>query len=346
MESTNYTASEFREKINLDLKIKMSDSIILMCAIVIAAVGLNMNSVAVIIGAMLISPLMTPILGIGYGLSVLDFQIVKEALNLLLVEVSVSIAVATIYFWLSPISYPSTEIIARTAPTMWDVLIAFSGGVAGIIGARKKGSNNIVPGVAIATALMPPVCTIGYSIATTNLNYFIGSSYLFIINCSFIMIATFIGVRFMKFPLRSKIRDKKYKKVNTFLILCSLLIIIPSIFTASSLVRESFEKTAVTHLVEEEFSDYIVLNQSYNKEKKTLVLTVSGEKISSEKIEKIQNEMSDYGLDDVMLDIDQVPDMSELSGSEFTQYLDQYIKNKLEEENTKKITIMPRVEEE
>lgn len=198
MGKQEYTVDEFREKILFDIEIETSDSVILMCAILIASIGLNMNSLPVIFGAMLISPLMSPLLGVGYGLSVFDFAVVKKAAKLLLLEVVVSLAVATIYFSLSPITYASSEIIARTSPTIWDVIIAFAGGLAGIIGARKKGSNNIVPGVAIATALMPPACTVGYSIATKNLTYFMGASYLFIINCAFIVIATFLGIRFMR----------------------------------------------------------------------------------------------------------------------------------------------------
>ena len=137
MGKQEYTVDEFREKILFDIEIETSDSVILMCAILIASIGLNMNSLPVIFGAMLISPLMSPLLGVGYGLSVFDFAVVKKAAKLLLLEVVVSLAVATIYFSLSPITYASSEIIARTSPTIWDVIIAFAGGLAGIIGARS-----------------------------------------------------------------------------------------------------------------------------------------------------------------------------------------------------------------
>ena len=125
----------------------------------IASIGLNMNSIPAIIGAMLISPLMTPILGVGFALAILDTKLLKKSFKILFIQVAVSLLASTLYFLLSPISYASTEIIARTSPTIWDVVIAFVGGLAGIIGARKK---DIVPGVAIATALMPTVCTVGY----------------------------------------------------------------------------------------------------------------------------------------------------------------------------------------
>ena len=160
----------------------------------IASIGLNMNSIPAIIGAMLISPLMTPILGVGFALAILDTKLLKKSFKILFIQVAVSLLASTLYFLLSPISYASTEIITRTSPTIWDVVIAFVGGLAGIIGARKKEANNIVPGVAIATALMPPVCTVGYSIATGNLEYMVGASYLFSINCSFIMITHILAL--------------------------------------------------------------------------------------------------------------------------------------------------------
>ena len=337
MGKQEYTVDEFREKILFDIEIETSDSVILMCAILIASLGLNLNSLPVIFGAMLISPLMSPLLGVGYGLSVFDFAVVKKAAKLLLLEVVVSLAVATIYFSLSPITYASSEIIARTSPTIWDVIIAFAGGLAGIIGARKKGSNNIVPGVAIATALMPPACTVGYSIATKNLTYFMGASYLFIINCAFIVIATFLGIRFMRFPVVARLTNKDARKMNGYLILISLLIVIPSIFSASTLVRESIRKSAINQLVNEKFSEYVILNQTYDKEKRKLILTVSGERLPRSSIQALQKELPDYGLDNVTLEVDQVPNLSELDGNQMSKYLDQYFKNRIEQETDKNV---------
>ncbi|MGQ7387914.1 DUF389 domain-containing protein, partial [Streptococcus suis] len=126
------------------------------------------NSTAVIVGAMLISPLMTPIVGLGFGLAIFDTRLIKQSLEVLFTEVLVSLLVSTLYFWISPLSYASSELIARTSPTIWDVVIAIVGGIAGVIGSRKKEANNIVPGVAIATALMPPICTAGYGLANGN----------------------------------------------------------------------------------------------------------------------------------------------------------------------------------
>ncbi|MBO1146173.1 DUF389 domain-containing protein [Streptococcus thermophilus] len=189
-----YSLIEFRDRIYEDLGLSKSDLTTLLCAMLIASIGLNMNSIPAIIGAMLISPLMTPILGVGFALAILDTKLLKKSFKILFIQVAVSLLASILYFLLSPISYASTEIITRTSPTIWDVVIAFVGGLAGIIGARKKEANNIVPGVAIATALMPPVCTVGYSIATGNLEYMVGASYLFSINCSFIMITHILAL--------------------------------------------------------------------------------------------------------------------------------------------------------
>ena len=135
-----------------------------------------MNSTAVIIGAMLISPLMTPIIGLGFGLAIFDTRLIKQSLEVLFTQVLVGLLVSTLYFWISPLSYASSELIARTSPTIWDVLIAIAGGIAGVIGSRKKKANNIVPGVAIATALMPPICTAGYGLANGNVDFYSGLS--------------------------------------------------------------------------------------------------------------------------------------------------------------------------
>ena len=143
--TANYSTREYREKLYDDLHVRLRDTAILMCAIFIASIGLNMHSTAVIIGAMLISPLMTPIVGLGFGLAIFDTRLIKQSLEVLLTQVLVSLLVSTLYFWISPLSYASSELIARTSPTIWDVLIAIAGGIAGVIGSRKKEANNIVP---------------------------------------------------------------------------------------------------------------------------------------------------------------------------------------------------------
>ena len=179
------TYDEIHENILDGVNIGGSNFIILMCAIIIASVGLNMNATAVIIGAMLISPLMGPIIAIGYSVGIYNLKLLKKSAIILIIEIFISITTATIYFSLSPISSAGSEILSRTAPNIWDVIIAFTGGIAGIIGITRKKSGNILPGVAIATALMPPLCTSGYGLATKNIHIFLGAGYLFFINSFF-----------------------------------------------------------------------------------------------------------------------------------------------------------------
>ena len=205
---------------------------ILAIATVIASVGLNVNSIPVIIGAMLISPLMGPIFGLGLGLGINDFDLMKTAGKNLLVMIGISLVASFLYFLITPLSLNNpTELLARTNPTIYDVLIALFGGFAGIFEQCRKDKGTVFAGVAIATALMPPLCTAGYGLASGNLHYFAGALYLFIINCLFIMLATYTMVKYLKFNAK-EIADEKLrlrtKAVSTILI---ILFIIPILRT-------------------------------------------------------------------------------------------------------------------
>jgi uncharacterized hydrophobic protein (TIGR00271 family) len=179
------------ENILSNISFRGSNLWILACAIVIASVGLNVNSTAVIIGAMLISPLMGPIVGAGFGLGMYDFELVKKSIKNLAIATIVSLIVSSLYFYISPFKEAQSELLARTSPNIYDVLIAFFGGLVGVIAVTRVEKGNPIPGVAIATALMPPLCTAGYGLATGNYLFFGGALYLYTINCVFICIATF-----------------------------------------------------------------------------------------------------------------------------------------------------------
>lgn len=187
---------------------------ILIFAILMASLGLNVNSTAVIIGAMLISPLMGPIMGVGLGLGINNLKLLKDSGKNYLVAIVIGIITSTLYFTLSPVYGTQSELLARTTPTVYDVLIAFFGGLAGIIATSSKEKGNVIPGVAIATALMPPLCTAGYGLAIGNLYYFIGAFYLLFINSVFICLATYIIVRFLRFPLVVLPDPKKQKTLS------------------------------------------------------------------------------------------------------------------------------------
>lgn len=198
------TKAEIKEYIISGSKLKGTNMCILILAIIIACVGLNMNSVEMIIGAMLISPMMGAIIGMGYNLATGDMKYFKRALVALCIQMAISLTTSTIYFLITPISTPSSALLLRTAPTIWDVIIAITGGLAGGIGVTRKEKGNILPGVAIATGLVPPLCTAGYGISMLNMNYFLGAIYMFFINAFFICVSSMIVFRIMKMPKKKR----------------------------------------------------------------------------------------------------------------------------------------------
>lgn len=203
---------------------------ILLLAALIASIGLNMNSTAVIIGAMLVSPLMGTIMAMGYGLATGQLTLVRNGFVGFLFQVVVVLLAATAYFFLSPISAASSELLARTQPTVWDVLIALAGGCAGAIGLTRKDKNsNVIPGVAIATALMPPLCTVGYGLATGQFKYAVGALYLFAINSFFIMVATLLILLALRVPARAEVSKSTVKKLRVRIVAATLVLLVPSI---------------------------------------------------------------------------------------------------------------------
>lgn len=221
---------------------------ILAIAIIIASIGLNVNSIPVIIGAMLISPLMGPIIGFGLALGTNDFRMLHEAMKNFLVMVSISIVASTLYFLLTPLRLENpTELLARTNPSIYDVLIATFSGLAGIIEICRKSKGTVIAGVAIATALMPPLCTIGFGLATLNLHYSLGALYLFFINSVFIAFATFAGVKYLGFKSVSNIDPMLQRRNKRRMVIVLIAMIIPSIVTAVGMVRRNnFERNADT----------------------------------------------------------------------------------------------------
>ena len=217
---------------------------ILAFSIVIASVGLNVNSTAVIIGAMLISPLMGPIIGIGLSLGTYDFDLLREALKNLLIMVLISLAASTFFFLISPLSLVNaTELEARTSPTIYDVLIALFGGLAGILENSRKERGTVLSGVAIATALMPPLCTAGYGLAHLSARFFFGALYLFLINCVFITIATYLMVRYLHFRKVDNPNPVISSRRIRLMSLILFLFIAPSLWSAFNLIRSNnFER--------------------------------------------------------------------------------------------------------
>ena len=333
----NYSTREFREKLYDDLHVRLRDTLILMCSIFIASIGLNMNSTAVVIGAMLISPIMTPIVGLGFGLAIFDTRLIKQSLKVLFIHVLVSLLVSTLYFWISPLSYASSQLIARTSPTIWDVLIAIAGGIAGVIGSRKKEANNIVPGVAIATALMPPICTAGYGLAIGNVRFLFGALYLFSINCVFIMLTNIVGTRIMmKKSALSSFKELNIK-MKIGLISLIVLLVLPASYSAVTLTMNEKRKEEIKQFVGKEFANYTVINQVYKSKKNELVLTVVGDPISEEELETIRQKQASYGIQSVQLKVNQVNNSQKLDSEmtkEFYETIDKYIDQKLSKKDS------------
>ena len=278
---------------------------ILILAIFIASLGLNVNSTAVIIGAMLISPLMGPIIGMGLAIGTADLNLFRKAIINYLITTILSVVTATIYFFLSPITEAQSEILARTSPTLYDVLIALCGGAAGILAVATKGKNNVIPGVAIATALMPPLCTAGYGLAMGNTSYFLGAFYLYFINTVFIAFTTCVGVRLMRFHRKKIVNQEKLKRVNYYIASIVIITMIPAGYMTWSIINQSVIENNVENFLRNEIKDNgtYILSHTFDKENKTLDVVTIGNSISNSNIKKAQKALSDYQLADYRLRI-------------------------------------------
>lgn len=291
------------ESILKDIVFKGTNLWILMFAIVIASIGLNMNSTAVIIGAMLISPLMGPINGMGYSIATYNFPIFKRSIKNFSFAVIASLIASTAYFSLTPISTAHSELLARTSPTVYDVLIALFGGLAGIVAISSKQKGNVIPGVAIATALMPPLCTAGYGIATKQPNFFLGAIYLFTINTVFIAISSVVVSRLLRFPIRTLVDSSQKLKVRTFLWILIVIVILPSIYFGYNLVKqEKFNENANNFIanISVTESNYL-LKSEVDKSNKEITLIYGGVSMDSLQKEKIKQQALDYQLPDAKI---------------------------------------------
>jgi len=278
---------------------------ILIFAILVASIGLDVNSTAVIIGAMLISPLMGPIIAIGYGAGINDAALIKRALLNLGIFVFISLATATLYFTISPLSQAHSEIIARTTPTLWDVLIAFFGGSAGIVAATRREKSNVVPGVAIATALMPPLCTAGYGLATGNVAFFAGAFYLFSINSVFIAAATLLFVKLLKLPAIEEIDEKARRRSRLLITLAITATLLPSTWLAYRLVGQEIFSTTANRVVSalEEDQHFIVLARDIEPGRRTITLTVGGEAPPDSLRHDIEQALAANGIGDAKVSV-------------------------------------------
>ena len=288
------------EDIISNISFRGSNLWILACAILIASIGLNVNSTAVIIGAMLISPLMGPIVGAGFALATYDFDLLKKTGRSLFIATVVSLIVSFVYFYISPFKDAQSELLARTSPTIYDVLIAFVGGVVGAISLTRQEKGNPIPGVAIATALMPPLCTAGFGLATGNLSFFLGAFYLYSINCFFIGIATFLIIKYLKYKPKNTGNEVLNKRLRYVIPSLVILIITPSLYLAYTLLEEKKFHQNVDHYITAEFenSGYTIIYKkiNYKTSPKTLELAFLDKKFTEEELKTLQNNLQNFNI--------------------------------------------------
>lgn len=297
------------DSIKKGVEFKGTNLWVLIFATFIASLGLNTNSTAVIIGAMLISPLMGPIMGFGLGLGISDFELIKRSFRNFAIATVFSVITSSIYFLISPISEAQSELLARTQPTLYDVLIAFFGGLAGIVASSTKSKGNVIPGVAIATALMPPLCTAGFGLATGNLYYFFGAFYLFFINSVFISLATYLVVRVLKYPKKVFLDKDHEKRVTRYVGIIVIFTIVPSLFLSYRLVKTTYFNQQVLNYVNTElaFPNTQILSKTImnTSDKKEIKVVLIGDNVSDSTIESARNRLPNYGLKDVSLVVQQ-----------------------------------------
>ena len=278
---------------------------ILIFAIFIASLGLNVNSTAVIIGAMLISPLMGPIIGMGLAIGIADLTLFRQSIKNYLVSTFISVITAMTYFTISPITDAQSELLARTSPTLYDVLIALFGGAAGFLALATRGKNNVLPGVAIATALMPPLCTAGYGLAVHNTSYFFGAFYLYFINTVFIAFTTCLGARFMRFRRKEFVNREQMKRVNYYIISIIIITIIPASYMTWNIIKQSVFENNIEQFIAKElqYNGTNILSHEYDLQTKTLHVVAVGNPISADTIAKAQKTMTDYQLEGYKLKV-------------------------------------------
>ena len=298
--------SEAVKSIREDVEMKGATIWILIAAILLASLGLNVNSTAVIIGAMLISPLMGPIMGVGLAIGLGDFDLMKRSFKNYLVVTLFSVVTATLFFLISPsVSDGQSELLARTSPTIYDVFIALFGGAAGFIALSTTKKGSVIPGVAIATALMPPLCTAGFGLATGNLIYFLGAFYLYFINSVFICVATYLGTRVMRFSRLQYVDKEREKKVRKYIVWVVVLTMIPALYLTYGILNDTIYEGSVNRFVNEQlnFENAQVVDKKVDKRDgvKELRVVLVGSEVPDSTIILAQHRMTDYKLGDTKL---------------------------------------------
>ena len=338
------------EEITRGVSFRGANLWVLIVAIFIASLGLNVNSTAVIIGAMLISPLMGPIIGMGLAVGINDLDLLKRALKNFSFATLISVLTAMLYFLISPLEEAQSELLARTTPTIYDVLIAFFGGAAGIIALSTRGrGGNVIPGVAIATALMPPLCTAGYGLATWQLSFFFGAFYLFFINTVFISLSTFVGVRLMGFRHHELPTPERARRARHILIIIVVATILPALLMTISIIRTSIFENNLRHFIADELAQTgtQILSSGTDAATKELRIVAVGRTITDVQQRAASAHMAQYGLGGYKLSVIQggAPDSLLALSSQLAQrvYSQETEKQKLLELSSDNATLTQRL---
>lgn len=336
-----------REGIVADVEFKGHGAWILLFAALMASIGLSIGSTAVIIGAMLVSPLMGPILGIGFAAATNDFELLTKSLKNFGISVLISILISTIYFLILPVPEVNAELIDRKTATLLAIAIAFFGGAAGIIAGSRSFKSNVVPGVAIATALMPPLCTVGYGMATLQMDFMLGALYLFFINSVFIALPTYLYIRYQHFPMIDFIDPQKEKKMKRYILAFLVVTMIPSAFIFVDVLSKSFFTRNAQMLIAyvnsdlEQSNTLLVSSQiDIDTKPRKVVLALMGDVVSEDKKKYWLMHASEIGLEDCEIDIreqrDFTTDIAELrnaSSVEALKYNQQFMQDELHQKS-------------
>ncbi len=309
---------------------------LLIFSVMIASVGLNANSTPVVIGAMLISPLMGPIMGAGFAIGTNDIDTFKKSAINFLVMVTLSILTSFLYFKISPLAYESSELLARTSPTFFDVMIAFFGGLAGIVALTKKGFFNVISGVAIATALMPPLCTAGFGLATGNMHFFSGAMYLLLINSFFIALATFLIVKYLHFPVAHYLNSAKRRRVSRIIYILAILVMIPSIMSFLKMYNEEIFKRSANEFIQKKikYEGAQIIKTNIDPTQKEIDIYLIGEVVPRDVISEWQIQLHENSqFSDAKLNVYQTADKTQEIEQSLSEKLKGEILEKLFKEN-------------
>lgn len=299
-------AETIHDNIEKSITFRGTNLWILVFAILVASVGLNMNSPAVIIGAMLISPLMGPINGIGYSVATYNFDLLRRSLKNLAFAASTGLITSALYFFVTPVHGEYSELLARTSPTIYDVMIATFGGLAGIVAISSKNKGNVIPGVAIATALMPPLCTAGFGLASGNLNYFAGAMFLFLINSVFIALSSMVVSQLLNLPKRSSLLSRQIQNKNIVVGIVVAVTVLPSLYLGITLVdKEKFQEAAERYVSKVGvWEENYLLESEINADERVIKLTYAGDELGKKAENKLKERAADFGLEDYKVVVD------------------------------------------